>query len=62
MLSIKETQMRQADAVFEKEQEYLLGAAFEPSPKPQKEKLYVNEYGYVMLFYCSTTGNLTVCE
>jgi hypothetical protein len=57
MLRIKETQMRQADAVFEKEQGYLLGAAFEPSPKPQKEKLYVNEYGYAILFYSITTGN-----
>ncbi|KAJ2933454.1 hypothetical protein H1R20_g3636, partial [Candolleomyces eurysporus] len=42
---IKETQIRKADAVFEKEQEYLLDAAFEP--KTTKEELYVNEYGFL---------------
>ncbi|KAF6762814.1 hypothetical protein DFP72DRAFT_877014 [Ephemerocybe angulata] len=44
-LDIKETQVRKADAVFEKEQEYLLGDGFEPQAK--KEKLYVNEYGFL---------------
>lgn len=40
--------MRQAESVFEKEQEFLLDAALKGSPKAQKEKLYVNEYGYVL--------------
>ena len=44
-MEVKETQIRKADAVFEKEQEYLLDAAFEP--KAEKEELYVNEFGYV---------------
>ncbi|KAJ2915033.1 hypothetical protein MD484_g5403, partial [Candolleomyces efflorescens] len=44
-LEVKETQIRKADAVFEKEQEYLLDAAFEP--KAAKEELYVNEFGFL---------------
>jgi mediator of replication checkpoint protein 1 len=52
-LEVNEKLRRQADSVFEKEQEYLLEAA-RRVPK-QKQELYVNDHGYdqfdMLLFY-----------
>lgn len=58
-MEVKETQIRKADAVFEKEQEYLLDAAFEP--KAAKEELYVNEFGYVG-YHQGITFALMLCR
>ena len=42
-LEVDENRLRQADAIFEKEQEYLVEAAnWKPKAKPE---LYVNDHG-----------------